>query len=224
MKKSAHKAKTIKDLNNLEMNKEMKATYCDSSIDYGTVYLPTFSNLGMRITAIYCADINEIRENKYLNISFEHRLAISEEKTKEESMDGHMLVRGHYINGKMYWRVHPPLPTNIPNNWQYTWNDLKILGWEMKDKHKVIVNIECPQINNTEATPINKTQKNITYFALVWFSWCDIYTRMYTPLCINYFITTQWTYVWKIEGKEIDQEYISKRPNCLICSRIYKIY
>ena len=94
----------------------------------------------------------------------------------------------------------------------------------MKDKRKVIVNIECPQINNTEATPINKKQKNITYFALVWFNWCDIYTRMYTPLCINYFITSQWTYVWKIEGKEIDQEYVSKYPCWLICSRIYKIY
>ena len=201
----------------------MKATYCDSSIDYGTVYMPTFNNLGMRASAVYCADINEIKENKYLNISFEHRLAISEEKTKEESMDGHMLVRGHCINGKMYWRVHPPFPTNIPKIYQYIWNDLQVVGWKMEGKHNVIVNIECPQINNTEEIPINKTQKNITYFALVWFSWCDIYTRIYTPLCINYFITPQWTYVYKIEGKEIEQEYISERPNCLCCSRIHRI-
>lgn len=205
------------------MNKEKEAAYCDSSIANGTVYMPTFSSLGMRVSAIYSADINEIKEDKYSNISFEHRLAISEEKTKEESMDGHMLVRGHYINGKMYWRVYPPLPTNIPKNWQYIWNDLKVLGWEMKGKHKVIVNIECPQINNTEATPITKAQKNITYFALVWFSWCDIYTRMFTPLCINYFITPKWTYVYKIEGKEIKQDYDSEVPNCLFSSSIYRI-
>lgn len=181
--------RSIKELNNLEMNKEKEATYCDSSIDYGTVYMPTFNNLGMRVSAINSVNINEIKEDKYSNISFQHRLAFPETNTKEESMDGHMLVRGHYINGKMYWRVYPPLPTNIPKKWQFVWNDLKVLGWEMKGKHKVIVNIECPQINNTEATPITKAQKNITYFALVWFSWCDIYTRMFTPLCINYFIT-----------------------------------
>ena len=32
------------------------------------------------------------------------------------------------INGKMYWRVYPPLPTNIQKKWQFVWNGLKVLS------------------------------------------------------------------------------------------------